>query len=234
MSNKTKRRELDVTDQFIPSFNIKDIKFTPKQRDLIRIIRDENTKIVFIDSCAGVGKTFVVAFCGLLGLREKSIEKFSYCRELVENSVNKIGFLPGGISEKLDPYALPLIDQLEQMVDKRVYEDFIANEIINIIPTNFLRGRTFRNSMVCIDESQNISWSTLKTIISRVGDGTKLIFLGDSFQTDVRNSGLEKMIRVFDDDVSREMGIHSFKFTSEDIRRSDILKFIMSRLEKQV
>ncbi len=233
MSSKTKRKEVDVTASFRPGFSIKDIRFTERQRDLNRLIRDENNKIIFIQGPAGTAKTFCATFCALMALRENSIDGIKYVRSIVESSESKIGFLPGSEAQKLEPYGSPLIEKLSEMLDKSVYERLINDDIIETIPTNFLRGRTFKKQYVLIDESQNISFRDLKTIISRIGEDAKFIFLGDSMQSDIRNSGFEKMIRLFNDDESKARGICNFQFTAEDVMRSEILKYIMGRLERQ-
>ena len=230
MATKQKRKMVDATSSFIPEFQIKDINFTPKQRDLIRLIRDEKNFITFVEGPAGSAKTFVSTFCGLLALREHSIKSIKYIRSLVESSSNKIGFLPGDISLKLNVYEFPLLDQLEQMLDMQAYEKLISEKKIETLPVNFLRGRGFRGEYIIIDEAQNIPYNDLVTIITRIGEGTKFIFLGDSLQSDIRQSGYTKMINVFNDEESKEKGINTFKFTEDDVCRSEILKFIVKKL----
>ncbi len=228
-----KTRKKDVTSQFTPyAFDIKDWNLTEKQRELVRIIRDPNSKVIFIQGMAGVSKTFIATFCGLMALREGSADKMKYVRSLVESSSHKMGFLPGDSEAKLLPYSLSLIDQLEQFVDKLVYERLLSEQTIEIIPINFLRGRTFRNQYVFFDECQNCSFSELVSAISRIGENSKFIFAGDTMQIDVRSSGFAEMVQIFNDEESATQGIHCFEFTEQDILRSAILRFIMTKLKK--
>lgn len=231
MATKNKPKK-DVTKDFFPAaWKIKDIKLTDKQRDLVRIIRDENTKVCFIQGPSGSSKTFCAAFCGLLALREKSVKGIKFLRSLVESSPNKIGFLPGDIDDKVNVYQGPLLDQLDCLLDESVSNQLLEEKLIQTLPVNFLRGRGFKDEFIIIDESQNCDFATLQTILTRIGENSKFIFLGDIRQSDTKMSGFQRMIKLFDDDISRENGIHTFEFTSEDIMRSGILKFIVEKLE---
>jgi PhoH-like ATPase len=95
------------------------------------------------------------------------------------------------------------------------------------IPVNFLRGATFTNNVVIVDEAQNLEHSELVTILTRFGKNCKLFIIGDSLQSDIQKSGFEKIMRAFDTDESNKNGIHAFHFTEEDITRSKLLKFIV-------
>lgn len=229
---KSKIRK-DVTDQFVGHrFDIKDIKFTPKQRELIRIINDTNTKVVFLTGCAGTAKTFCAVFCGLRSLQNGTKDKIKYIRSLVESSASKIGFLKGSLEEKISPYGGPLMDKLEELTDNYSSKRLIDEGTIVTMCPNFLRGATFKNDFVIIDESQNLPFSDLVTVISRIGENSTLVFCSDQRQSDIKNSGIGKLMELFEDDESKDKGIHTFKFSPDDIMRSEILKFIMGRIEK--
>lgn len=231
MANKRKRAEVDITAQFCPKFTIKNINFTEKQRELIRIIREEGTKIVFVEGPAGSAKTFCATFCGLMSLREGSKERIKYIRSLVESSQSKIGFLKGSLEEKISPYGGPLLDKLEEFLTKGEYEKlFQDGSIVSACP-NFLRGSTFKNEFVIVDESQNLCYSDLVTIISRIGENCTIVFCSDKKQSDIKNSGIEKMTGLFRNEESQDRGIHTFGFTADDIMRSEILRFIMGKIE---
>lgn len=235
VKTKTKRKEIDVTNQFIgPRFEIKDIKFTPKQRELIRLIRHDNTKVVFVEGPAGSAKSFVSVFCALLSIKENSKERIKYIRSLVESSQSKIGFLKGSLEEKTSPYGGPLMDKLDEYLTKYDYERLIHDGVITSMCPNFLRGSTFKNEFVIVDEAQNCSMSDLVTIISRIGENSTIVFCSDKKQFDIKNSGIERFTRLFDTEECKEFGIHTFKFTADDIMRSEALKFIMKVLEKEV
>ena len=234
-SKKGRRKQVDVTKDFFhtPTFQIKDVKLTEKQRELVRLFKDGNCKVMFLAGPAGSSKTYLSIFTALLMLREGIFEKIKYVRSLVESSQNKMGFLPGtgDIDGKLAPYAGPLYDKFEELLQSYDSKRLMDEKTIEVLPPNFLRGTTFKNSFVIIDEAQNMPFSDLVTTISRIGENSIIVFCYDPMQKDIRNSGIEKMAKVFDDDESRENGVYSFGFTSDDILRSGVLKFLMRKLE---
>ena len=237
MANKRRRKEVDVTKDFFraPTFQIKDVKLTERQRELVRLFKDGNCKVMFLFGPAGCSKSYSAVFTALLMLREGIFEKIKYVRSLVESSQNKMGFLPGtgDIDGKLAPYAAPLYDKLEELLHSYDSKRLMDEKTIEVLPPNFLRGTTFKNSFVIIDEAQNMPFSDLVTTISRIGENSIIVFCYDPMQKDIKNSGIEKMAKVFNDEESMANGIYSFGFTAEDIMRSKILRYIMSRLESQ-
>ncbi len=235
MANKKKRRlQQDVTRDFIqaPAFQIKDVKLTDKQRELVRIFKHENCKVVFLSGPAGTAKTWASVFAGLLMMREGLFSKIKYIRAAVESSQSKMGFLPGMLGDKIAPFSGALDDKLEELLFSYDAEKLKREGSIEVLPPNFLRGTTFKDSFVIIDEAQQMCYSDLVTIISRIGEGSLLVFCYDPMQKDIKNSGIERLAKVFDDEESIQNGIYSFRFTSEDIMRSKILFYIMGKLEK--
>jgi phosphate starvation-inducible PhoH-like protein len=229
-----RRKQIDVTSEFISHtrFNIKDFKFTEKQRDLIRLIKEPTTKIVFCEGVAGTGKSLVATFAGLRALQDGSRKRFIYLRAAVESSNNKLGFLPGELEDKLSPHFVALEEKLEELLDFQSVELLKESKTIVSISPNFLRGVTWHDQYVFVDEAQQLSFKEFVSILSRVGENTTLVFAGDPMQSDVRNSGFQQMMSIFADEESKEHGIHDFHFTSEDVKRSAILRFIMGKLEK--
>lgn len=227
-----RRKERDVTSDFIKSnqFTIKEFKFTEKQKQLIKIIRDKNAKVIFLSGPAGSSKTLIATYGGLRALSEGSKEKMIYVRGLVENS-KTCGFLPGTISEKIHQYTLPLLDKLDELLSKYDSEKLIKEGKIECICPNFLRGMSLRSSYCIIDESQNLTKKELVTILSRIGENSTFVFCGDNFQSDIKNGAFPEVASLFEDEEAEENGIYNFQFTAEDIMRSQVLRFIMSRLE---
>lgn len=229
MSVKPKKK--DVTAQFRAPFQIKDIKLTDKQRDLVRLFKNENCKVVFVKGCAGTSKTFISVFAGLLQVREGRYGKLKYLRAAVESSQSKLGFLPGDLDSKISPFCIALHDKLEELLDDSDIRKLVEDNTVQEMPVNFLRGVTFKDSFIIIDEAQELNKKDLITILSRIGEGTTLAFCYDPHQSDIRNSGIEEIVSIFDDQEAYDKGIYTFGFTKEDIMRSEILKFIMGRLE---
>ena len=230
-----KHKKIDVTHKFLPSyaFSIKDIKLTEKQREFVRLAKKENCKVVFISGSAGTGKSFMSVFSGLLGLREGRYSKIKYIRALVESCQSKMGFLPGDVGDKVGPFCSALYDKLDELLSKYDTDKLINDKVIEILPPNFLRGVTFKDSLVIVDEAQEYCYKDLITVLSRIGEDCTIMFCYDPLQKDIRNSGIEELRNIFSDEESVENGIYTFDFTSDDIMRSEILKFIIKKLENK-
>ena len=211
------------------NFNVRNkFDFTQNQKNFIQTILAENTKIVFADGAAGTAKTYLSVFGGLTLLAANKNEQIIYLRSVVESANQKIGHLPGQLDEKFLPYSLPLMDKLDELVTKTTANSLFKKEYIKCLPVNFTRGLTFNKSIVIVDEAQNLTKQEITTILTRFGEGSKYIVVGDSNQSDINGkSGFAPIIKAFDNDISKEKGISSFYFGNEDIVRSKILKHIV-------
>ena len=137
--------------------------------------------------------------------------------------------------DKLNPFTIPLLDKLEEIVGRDSAKELVAKRIATASPINFLRGVSWNNKLVILDESQNATYKELVTFLTRIGKETKYFLCGDLMQSDINGkSGLKKVIDTFDTKEAQENGIHVFNFTKEDIMRSEILKFIVEELEKNI
>lgn len=231
MASKKVRK--DVTLEFLDKkLVINEVELTEKQKQLMTLIRNDETKIVFVTGPAGSSKSFISVLAGLRALRCGARKRLKYIRSLVESSQNKIGYLPGDVGDKTAPYAAPLLDKLEELISVSDSSRLIQEGTIQMLSPNFLRGTTFKNEFVIVDEAQQLPWQDCVTILTRIGEGSTLIMAGDLMQADIKNSGFSKLVKLFSDDDSTERGIHSFHFTADDIMRSEILKFIIAKLEQ--
>lgn len=233
MANKRRRKEVDVTSQYIrgnTSFQVNDIKLTEKQKELVKLFK-QDCKVMFIEGPAGTAKTFISIFAGLLAIRDGRAQKLKYLRALVESCQSKMGFLPGDVDSKTSPFCVALDDKLEELLCPADSQKLIKDGIIQSLPPNFLRGVTFKDSFVVIDEAQEFCYKDLVTIISRIGEGSTLVFCYDPVQADIKNSGILQMADKLDDYECAENGIYRFWFNEDDIMRSEILKFIMKKLK---
>ena len=212
----------------------RNFKLTPKQITLLSIILDPENKIIFISGAAGTSKTYM-ALCAAIEIMSEDPEKeLIYIRSIIESADKGLGSLPGDIAEKFDPFLMPLYDKLEEIVAPQDVAHLKAIGRISAIPINFLRGASWTNKIIVADESQNFSPKELITLITRIGEGSKIIICGDSMQSDIgrARSGFSPMINIFNDEESKSRGIQTFAFTQEDIVRSEILKFIVKKLEE--
>jgi phosphate starvation-inducible PhoH-like protein len=207
-------------------------ELTPKQIELLELLQNKNTKCVFIAGPAGTSKTYTSVLAGLNLLNQKRVSEIVYVRSIVESSDSKLGFLPGEMDEKMSPYIQPLIDKLEELVPKHDIDKLKKEERIHGFPINFLRGLSWNAKCIVADEAQNMTKKELTTLITRVGEFSKLFICGDPDQSDINGkSGFVPMMNVFDDEESRNNGVHVFRFEEEDIVRSGLVKFVLKKLK---
>ena len=215
------------------SIQVKSVDLTEKQKELIDILTNKNTKLVFISGPAGTSKTYTSILAGLNLINDKRVSEIIYVRSAVESSDSKLGFLPGEMDEKMSPYIQPLVDKLEELLPRSDVEKLKKEERIHGFPVNFLRGLNWNAKVIVADEAQNMTKKELITLITRVGEFSKLYVCGDPDQSDINGkSGFSSVMNVFDDDESRENGIYTFKFEEEDIVRSGLVKYILKKLKK--
>lgn len=194
----------------------------------------DKTKMVFVDGVAGTAKSYCAVLAGLTLLKAKKKQNIVYIRSIVESASKSIGALPGEIDEKFKPWSLPLLEKLHEIITEREINDLVEDGAIKCLPVNFVRGLTFHNSVVIIDESQNLTKSEIITILTRFGQNSLYIVIGDSHQRDIGyQSGFADIFNKFDDTESVDHQIHTIKFSESEIVRSQILKFIVRKLEKR-
>ena len=214
------------------TLKIKHKKFTDKQKNFVDIGLADNANMMFINGPAGSAKTYISIYCGLKLLSEQKVEELVYIRNAVESSDHKLGFLPGAQDDKMAPYLEPLKDKLEEFLSivdiKYLQED---NRIYGV-PVGFLRGASWTDKFVIVDEAQNMTEKELITIMTRVGENTRVFICGDTMQSDIGNkSGFANIQNLFNDESSKEQGIFTFEFDEDDIIRSKLVKFIVRRIK---
>jgi len=222
-----KKDELIKPDIFL-NFKIdQKYHFNEHHKAFVDKSAEDNTHIIFCDGPAGTAKTYCAVYVALSMLKDKKIDEIIYIRSIVESASRKLGSLPGEVDEKFKPWSIPLVEKCDELVGKQVTNMLFDSEYLKCVPVNFLRGSTFTNSVVIVDEAQNLEHSELVTILTRFGKNCKLFVIGDSWQSDIQKSGFEKIMKAFDTDESHNNGIVSFHFTEEDITRSKLLKYIV-------
>ena len=201
---------------------------TPTQIEYFKRVKEND--IIFAIGPAGTGKTYLgVAFC-IDSLKKKQVNKIVLSRPAVEAG-ESLGFLPGDLSEKIDPYLKPLYDALEDMIPLEKLKSYIEKNIIEIVPLAYMRGRTLNNSFVILDEAQNASTIQMKMFLTRLGPNSKAIITGDITQIDLpkkENSGLvqiQKILKGIDD-------ISFVYFNKSDVVRHNLVKDIIEAYEK--
>ena len=214
-------------------FNIKlTYKLTEKQASFLEESKKSDTNIVLCDGPAGSSKTFCAVYVALQMLQQKQVDNIIYVRSVVESATRKLGSLPGEVDEKFRPWIIPFLEKCDELISRQAADSLIENGYVNCIPVNFLRGSTFKDCVVIVDEAQNLEISEIITILTRFGVNCKMFIIGDTQQSDINRSCFKNIFDTFDDEVSKKNGIHTFKFTEDDIVRSKILKFIVNKVKK--
>lgn len=191
----------------------------------------EKNDIIFAIGPAGTGKTYTAVALAVRALKNKAVRKIILTRPAVEAGEN-LGFLPGDLKEKIDPYLRPLYDALDDMIpaDKLTY--YMANRIIEIAPLAYMRGRTLDNSYIILDEAQNATDLQLKMFLTRIGPSAKAIITGDLTQIDLpknQKSGLAKAYRI----LNNIDGIAKIQLDESDVVRHRLVKLIIRAYDKE-
>ncbi len=197
---------------------------TPNQQRLVELMRKND--MVFAIGPAGTGKTYTGVALAVKALKEKQVKKIILTRPAVEAGEN-LGFLPGDMREKLDPYMQPLYDALRDMIPAERLEDFIEKGTIQIAPMAFMRGRTLDNAFVILDEAQNTTHSQMKMFLTRMGRNAKFMITGDPGQIDLPRrvtSGLKEALLVLKD----IKGIGMLFLDDKDVIRHTLVKKVIS------
>lgn len=196
---------------------------TPNQQKLVDYVYKND--MVFAVGPAGTGKTYTGVALAVKALKEKQVKRIILTRPAVEAGEN-LGFLPGDMKEKLDPYMQPLYDALRDMLPPQTLEDYLLKGIIQIAPLAFMRGRTLDNAFVILDEAQNTTHSQMKMFLTRMGKNAKFIITGDPGQVDLPRrtiSGLKEALLVLKD----VEGIGIIYLDDKDIVRHRLVKKII-------
>ena len=187
--------------------------------------------LVFAVGPAGTGKTYVAIALAVRALKNREIKRIILTRPAVEAG-ERLGFLPGDLKDKLDPYLQPLYDALGDMIPTRKLQEFMAEGTIQIAPLAYMRGRTLDRACVILDEAQNTNLGQLKMFLTRMGSNAKFIVTGDASQVDLprkEDSGLLKGIAL----LEGIKGIATIRFTNEDIVRHPLVNKIVKAFDKE-
>ena len=201
---------------------------TENQQLLVKAF--ENNDLVFATGPAGSGKTFVAIALAVKALKNKEVRKIILSRPAVEAG-EKLGFLPGEMKDKLDPYLQPLYDALQDMIPAAKLKEYMENNVIQIGPLAFMRGRTLNDAVIILDEAQNTTTHQIKMFLTRLGMNAKMIVTGDVTQIDLppsTTSGLIQAMQI----LKGVNGIGKIEFTKKDIVRHKLVQRIVEAYDK--
>jgi phosphate starvation-inducible PhoH-like protein len=199
-----------------------------KQEEYIDLLTNIEKPIVFATGPAGSGKTMLAVLAALKALREGSITKIIITRPAVEVDGEKHGFLPGTLNEKMEPWTKPIFDVMKEYYSPRELMNMLENEVIEIAPLAFLRGRTFKHAYIIADEMQNAGSNSMKMLLTRIGDNSRMFITGDLQQNDrkyVKDNGLREFLDML---KQRNSSLISFvEFSKKDVMRHPVVKEVL-------
>ena len=196
---------------------------TANQRKMVK--ESQKNDMTFAVGPAGTGKTYTAVAIAVKALKNKEVKRIILSRPAVEAGEN-LGFLPGDLKEKLDPYLQPLYDALRDMIPAEKLNEYLEHRIIEIAPLAFMRGRTLDNAFVILDEAQNSTHQQMKMFLTRMGKSAKFIITGDETQIDLPSkqpSGLLEALKV----IKNIKGISVIKLDDKDVIRHELVKKII-------
>ncbi|HYF70570.1 MAG TPA: PhoH family protein [Ohtaekwangia sp.] len=196
---------------------------TKNQQRLVELVKDND--LVFALGPAGTGKTYISVALAVRALKNKAVKKIIITRPAVEAGEN-LGFLPGDLKEKIDPYLRPIYDGLHDMIPHEKLQYYMEREIIEIAPLAYMRGRTLNNAFILLDEAQNTTPMQMKMFLTRMGPDSKMIITGDASQIDLpgrQRSGLKEAIRI----LHNVKGIGFIELSEKDVVRHRLVRDII-------
>ena len=198
---------------------------TPRQVHYVGALRDENIDLIFSVGPAGTGKTFLAVAAAVEALKQERVDKIIVTRPAVEAG-EKLGYLPGDLAEKVDPYLMPIWDAFRSQMSENDLKARRERRVIEVAPLAFMRGRTLSNAFVIVDEAQNATIQQMKMVLTRLGQGSRMVVTGDPTQIDLPNermSGLDHALAI----LGKMRRIEVVRFTAQDVMRHDLVAEIV-------
>ncbi|HEX9651336.1 MAG TPA: PhoH family protein [Cyclobacteriaceae bacterium] len=231
-SNINEEKEIPSKDEVLiygPSGSVIKPR-TINQQKLVYSVREND--VIFVVGPAGTGKTFVSVAMAVQALKNKEVKKIIITRPAVEAGEN-LGYLPGDLKEKIDPYLRPIYDSLDEMVPFEKLKFYLESRVIEIAPLAYMRGRTLNNAFILLDEAQNTTPMQIKMFLTRMGPSSKVIVTGDMTQIDLpknQNSGLAEAIGILKDIP----GVGFIELQPKDVVRHKIVRDIVEAYQKTI
>lgn len=227
--NIDRHADMDSTSIVVPGSLRKVYPHTQHQADYIQAMREKD--MVFCIGAAGSGKTFLAVAEALRLLLTHKVSRFVITRPVVEAG-ESLGFLPGDLEDKINPYLRPLYDSMEMILPKETVKRLIESELIEIAPLAYMRGRTLNNSVIILDEAQNTTREQMKMFLTRMGENSKVFITGDATQIDLPRkvpSGLLHSVSLLEgiDEISVN------RLTAEDVVRNPLVRKIVKAYENE-
>ena len=206
----------------------RDVNIMPKSKNQDQFLRDlynNKINICFGVGPAGCGKTYIATLVAIRALKDKDIKKIIITRPNIAVDDKDIGYLPGTMLEKMAPWVRPILDIFEMFYSPKQIARMIDDGIIEICPISYIRGRTFKDAFILVDEAQSTTTNAMKSILTRIGENSKMIITGDIEQSDIgKNNGLNDFIHRF----KGSERISLVTFTKQDVSRHPVVEEILN------
>ena len=231
LSQKEDASESESQNEVI-IYGTKGFRIKPKNKNQKKLIETViNNDLVFALGPAGTGKTYISVALAVQALKNKIVKKIIITRPAVEAGEN-LGFLPGDLKEKIDPYLRPIYDALDDMIPSEKLKYYIENRIVEIAPLAYMRGRTLNKAFILLDEAQNTTTMQMKMFLTRMGPESKLIINGDMSQIDLPKNQKSGLIEAVDT-LKGVDGIGFVRFGGDDVIRHKIVKRIITAYDER-
>jgi phosphate starvation-inducible protein PhoH and related proteins len=232
MKKKDTSPRIPQRDKLKGKLELKPFNWTDKQKELIKLALDKETKVIFIEGPAGSAKTVLATYCALELLNNKNVAEIMYLRSAVESADTKLGYLPGELDDKIYYYGVPFLDKLDELLTKPQIDGLINEERVQVFPINYIRGQSWAAKAIIVDEAQNLTQKELVTTLTRIGERSKCFVLADPMQSDIngKSGAFTRLVELFNDEEAARQGIRYFKFEEADIMRSGLCRFLVHRL----
>ena len=211
-------------------FHVKAIKCKSlKQKEFLQAV-DTHT-VTLCNGLPGTGKTFLACYAALKMLEKKQVDKIVLVKSVTPLPGEDIGYIPGSIQEKMDPFIVSFTSNIDKLIGEEARKKLFNDNKIVVQPLVYIRGITIDNAIVILDECQNLTISTFKSIITRIGSGSTYVILGDSEQIDLKHkdqSSLSKLMELFQDSES----VSTISFKDEDCVRDPIIPYLLNKIKE--
>ncbi len=211
-------------------FHVKAIKCKSlKQKEFLQAV-DTHT-VTLCNGLPGTGKTFLACYAALKMLEKKQVDKIVLVKSVTPLPGEDIGYIPGSIQEKMDPFIVSFTSNIDKLIGEEARKKLFNDNKIVVQPLVYIRGITIDNAIVILDECQNLTISTFKSIITRIGSGSTYVILGDSEQIDLKHkdqSSLSKLMELFQDSES----VSTISFKDEDCVRNPIIPYLLNKIKE--
>lgn len=229
MKNKKSRRVIDIKDAHAHLEHTRRVELIPRnlaQETYIQHLEDYTKRIILAVGPAGTGKTYLGVLKAIKALKQQETQRIVITRPAVHVEEEKFGFLPGTIEEKLTPWLIPIMDIMKEYYSVCEIKSMMENEIIEVSPLAFMRGRTFKDCIIILDEAQNTTPVQMKMILTRLGNGSRIIVTGDLEQSDHKKAnGLIDFLNKAE--AAKNDSIAIARFCNKHVERDQIVKDVL-------